>query len=126
LALKDRGAIGMVGKKIGREEAAKILSDVKPENAFIFSIGEGAFTGKTAQNLGQLFEALKAIDLKSVEFHLYRRDFENWVKYLGDNILALQIARIRSMPFNGEGTRAKITVAIGNRIDKLKTLESSP
>ena len=123
---KGRAAIGVVGKKNGKTEAVKILSDVKPENAFLFSIGEGSFTEKSAQNLNNLCEELKTIDLKSIEFHLHRGDFENWIKYLGDDILALQMAQIRNMPFNGEQTREKIVEVISKRIEKLKALESSP
>lgn len=115
----------MVAIKIGKAEATKILLDVKPENAFVFSLGEGAFTGQSALNLSQLGEMLKTIDLKSIEFHLQRKDFENWIKYLGDNILVLQVAKIRKMPFDGE-IRGKLVEVIGKRIAKLKALESSP
>ena len=116
----------MVGIKIGKAEAAKILLNVKPENAFLFSLGEGAFTGKSALNLSQLCEVLKTVDLKSIDFHLHRRDFENWIKYLGDNILALQMAKISKMPFDGEEIRRKIVEVTSKRIEKLKALEASP
>ncbi len=109
-----------------RAKAAKILSDVKPDDAFLFSMGEGAFTGKSAQNLNNLCEVLNTVDLKSIEFHLHRRDFENWIEYLGDEILALQIGKIRIMQFDGEQTRAKIVDVIRKRIEKLKALASSP
>jgi len=116
----------MVGIKIGKVEAAKILSDVKQENAFLFFLDEGQFTGKSAMNLSQLCEELKTVDLKSIDFHLHRKDFENWANYLGDNILTLQIAKIRKMPFDGEGIRGRIVEVISKRIEKLKVLESSP
>jgi hypothetical protein len=116
----------MVGIKIGKAEAAKILSDVNPENAFSFFLSEGVFTGKSALNLNQLCETLKTIDLQSIDFHLYRKDFENWIKYLGDNILGLQIAKIRNKPFCGEETRGKIIEVISKRIGKLRDLESTP
>ncbi len=113
-------------KDTERTKAAKILSDVKPENAFLFSSSEGVLTGKRAQNLNGLCEAMHAVDLKSVEFHLQRRDFEKWIAYLGDEILALQIGKIRIMPFDGERTRAKIVETITDRVNKLKALLASP
>jgi hypothetical protein len=109
---------GVVGKKIEKVETVKTLSDAKPENAFLFATGEGSFTGKSAQNLYSLCEVMKTIDLKSIEFHLHRGDFENWIKYLGDDTLALQIAKIRNMPFDGEQTRGKIVAVISKRIEK--------
>ncbi len=109
------------GKKEKREEAAKILSDVNPENAFVFSLGEGSFTGKTASNLSTFCEALETVDLKSVQFHLYRKDFENWVRFLGDDALALQMAKIRATPFDGEQTRVRVVKAISERIAQLRS-----
>jgi hypothetical protein len=116
----------MVGIKIGKAEATKILSDVKPENAFIFNINEETSTGQSALNLSQLCEILKIVDLSSIDFHLHRGDLENWIKFLGDNILVMQIAKIRNMPFDGEQTRGKIVEVINKRIEKLKALELSP
>lgn len=116
---KRIGSIRPAGKKERSEAATKILSDVNPENAFVFSLGEGSFTGKTAANLSAFCEALETVDIRSVQFHLYRRDFENWVTFLGDDALAQQLAKIRAVPFEGERTRAKVAEAVRKRIWQL-------
>ena len=116
---KRIGTISVPTRKSRKAVASKILSDVTPEAAFVFSTGEGSFTGVRAQNLISLYEELKNVDLRSVEFHLYRMDFENWIDYLGDDALALQIAKIRAMPFDGERTRVRVVEAVGKRIKQL-------
>jgi hypothetical protein len=62
--------------KIDKTRATQILSEVKPENTFFFNLSEGVFTGKVAQNLSHLFEIIKTVELKFVESHLRRGDFE--------------------------------------------------
>ena len=116
----------MPGKKIDKADAAKILSDVNPENAFQFYIDEGQFTGQSANNLSQLCELIKSVDVKSVEFHLHRGDFEKWVRFIGDNILSMQLAKNRNTLLEGEQLREKIVEIISRRIEKLKSLELSP
>jgi hypothetical protein len=116
---KRIGTIGAPHKNGKKAEAAKILADVSPESAFAFSTGEGSYTGVRAQNLISLYTELKTIDLRSVEFHLSRKDFENWIRYLGDKTLAHQIGMIGSEPFEGEQTRERVIEAIGKRIGQL-------
>jgi hypothetical protein len=112
--------------KIDKASASQILSEVKPENAFIFNISEGIFTGKTAQNLSQLFDIIKTVELKSVEFHLKRGDFERWIGDLGDNVLVMRLAKVREAPLEGEAVRERVANVIGKRINYLKSLEASP
>jgi hypothetical protein len=116
---KRIGTISVPFRNGKKAEAAKILADVSQENAFAFSISEGSFTGARARNLIGLYTELKTVDIRSVEFHLYRMDFENWVQYLGDLPLAQQIAKIRAIPFEGERTRNRIVEAVGKRISQL-------
>jgi hypothetical protein len=98
-----------------------ILSEVKPENAFHFYSEVGSYTGKSASGLNQFGEILKTIDIRSIEFHLQRGDFEKWVRFLGDNILALQLARIRKKAPEGEKLREKICDVVSKRINKLSS-----
>lgn len=93
--------------KIDKARAIQILSEVKPENAFFFNLGKGVFTGNSAWNLSQLFEIIKTVELKSVEFHLKRGDFEKWIGDLGDNILAMRLAKVREAPLEGELVRER-------------------
>jgi len=104
-----------------KAKAIPRLSEVKPENAFHFCLDVGSYTGKSASSLVQFGEILKSIDIKSIEFHLQRGDFEKWIRFLGDNALALQLARIRKRPLEGEKLREKICDAVRKRIEKLKS-----
>jgi hypothetical protein len=111
--------------KLNNVEASKILADVPPENAFYFYTGIGSYTGKYATNLLQFYEILKNIDVKSLEFHVEREDFENWLRFLGDIVLSLQIARIRKKRYMGENLRAKICEVVKNRYEKLSNLSKT-
>jgi hypothetical protein len=104
-----------------KAKSIQALSEVKPENAFHFYSDIGSYTGKSASSLVQFGEILKSIDIKSIEFHLQRGDFEKWIRFLGDNALALQLARIRKRPLEGEKLREKICDAVSKRIAKLKS-----
>ena len=97
------------------------LAEVKPENAFHFFTEVGSYTGISASSLPQFSEILKTVDLQSIEFHLQRGDFEKWLRFLGDDILALQLARIRKKAPQGEKWRGKICDIVGKRVEKLKT-----
>lgn len=97
------------------------LAEVKPENAFHFFTEVGSYTGISASSLPQFSEILKTVDLKSIEFHLQRGDFEKWLRFLGDDILALQLARIRKKAPQGEKLREKMCDVVSKRVEKLKT-----
>jgi hypothetical protein len=109
---------------IDKARATQILSEVKPENAFLFYLSEGVSTGNSAQNLSQLFEIIKTVEIKSVEFHLKRGDFEKWIGDLGDNILVMRLAKVREAPLEGEVVRERVVNIIGKRINYLKSLAS--
>jgi hypothetical protein len=98
-----------------------ILSEVKPENAFHFFSEVGIYTGISALSLPQFSEILKTVDVKSIEFHLQRGDFEKWIRFLGENILALQLARIRKKAPQGEILREKICDVVSKRVEKLRS-----
>jgi hypothetical protein len=103
------------------EKARKILSDVPVENVFHFYTDIDVHTGKHTSNLALFCDALKDVDTKSIEFHLKNGDFERWIKFLGDNMLALQIAKLRKRNLTGENLRDKIHGIVKRRIDKLRS-----
>ena len=49
------------------------------ENAFYFFTSIGNYTGENAASLEEFVRKIKEVDAKSLEFHLYRGDFEKWV-----------------------------------------------
>lgn len=71
---------------------------------FYFYSDEGKYTGYSAHNLEEFTEAMKSVSLQSIEFHLAREDFENWLNYTSHKELAQQFKT------------AKETIQTGNEI----------
>jgi len=81
---------------VSNKMATKILRTVPYHNAFYFFTGIGQYSGKFAVSLADFCEKIKRIDIKSVDFHFKRRDFQKWIRTtIGDAYLANEINRIR-------------------------------
>jgi hypothetical protein len=81
----------------------------------------GDYTGQVATSLEDFVDMLRTVDLKSVEFHMERQDFEKWVRIVfGDEELA-QIIHLRSI-FVGENLRKELIAAITGHLDELKKM----
>jgi hypothetical protein len=99
-------------------ENVKILRTVGNEEAFYFYEDIGKPTGESARSLSDFLEKVKSVKLKSLMFHLQRKDFQNWInKILGDSKLARKIGRIP--PAHDEGLRTKIQEVVEGRIKEL-------
>lgn len=111
--------------KILRDVAAvSILRSVPPQNAFYFYRGIGAPTGAAARNLSDFLGVLNTIDIASIQFHVGRGDFENWIKMLGDESLAKQISGLKEKRLRGEQLRLTLADTVKSRLDQLqKTTE---
>ena len=103
-----------------RNVASKVLRSVPPQNAFYFYRAIGAPTGAAARNLPDFLGILNTIDLTSLQFHLGRGDFENWVMMLGDNTLARQLAGLKEKKMRGEDLRLQLVGIVKARIDALQ------
>lgn len=79
---------------------------------FYFYLETGKPLGKMASNLFQFHDVLKTVDVRSIEFHLYREDFEKWLRFLGVNLLATEMARFRKDGLRGEILREKMCDAV--------------
>jgi len=111
-------AIGL--PKIDKSHAARILSNQPHDKAFHFYTGIHQYTHTIAHSLADLGEKLQKIDVKSIEFHVPRKDFEHWVQGLGDVELAKRFGLIRGMHLHGEDLRTKVHEAVKNRLEELK------
>ena len=104
-----------------KEKAAKILSDVPPNKGFYYHLGVNNYTGHHAQNLAQFSQLLGTVDPRAVEFHLARKDFENWVRSLGDNALSLQLAKLRKKKgLSGEQLKSETHRIVEKRLHTLE------
>lgn len=99
-------------------EAARILRTVNPSESFHFYEAIGKPTGQSASNLTEFLETVKSVKTESLQFHLERKDFQNWIeKTLGDTTLARRIAKTTT---KHEGNiRAKIQSTLEKRIKEL-------
>lgn len=87
---------------------------------FYLDVGDENYTGVTAWTLSGFIEALRKIDVKSIEFHMGRGDFENWAKNsLCDEKLAATISKIKALKFKGEKLRKMLLSAVKRRFTQL-------
>jgi hypothetical protein len=107
-------------KTINAKLVAKILRTVPEKEAFRFFTDVGQYAGKSATSLTDFSEKLKIMQLKSIEFHFRRGDFERWIKEtLGDEYLAREMGRIDTS-IHGEALRAAVQRIVENRLYYLK------
>ena len=106
--------------KILRNDALNILRNVPPQNAFYFYRAIGAPTGAAARNLTDFLGIISTIDITSLQFHLGRGDFENWIKMLGDNALAKQLGSLKEKRLRGEDLRTELVDTVKARLNTLQ------
>jgi hypothetical protein len=112
-------------KMKNKEIASRILRILPYTEAFYFFTGIGQYSGEVAASLSDFRNKIETIDVKSIDFHFKRQDFEKWIREtLGDSELADEISRIR-MTVQGEDLRDKIRQALENRLAELKKLLAS-
>ena len=110
---------------VSNEMATKILRTVPRNNAFYFFIDIGQYSGKFAVSLADFCEKIKRIDIKSVDFHFKRRDFQKWIRTtIVDVDLANSISNIKK-PIEGAALRDEIHQTVRSRLTELKRLLAS-
>lgn len=121
-AITDLGkqAIGL--PKVDKETATNILSVLPIEKAFHFYYEVGQPAGVYAESLNDFVEKLQNIDIKSIEFHVPRKDFEHWINSLGDIELAKKAELLRMRQLSGENLRNELYTAVKLRCEDLANL----
>jgi len=96
-------------------------SEVIPrEKAFYFFTSIGNYTGLSASSLREFTERIGEINVKSLEFHLYRGDFERWIaEVLEDNELAGEIRRLQKSNLMGDALRSQLNIVVSRRLKRL-------
>lgn len=106
LVRKTGGGYGITEK--GRA-ILKAIAPVAKETAFHFYTEVGQPTGFSAESLKDFYEIVKRVDARSLEFHLYRGDFENWVEAaFADDMLVDELVSLKSGNVKGEELRQRI------------------
>jgi hypothetical protein len=101
-------------------DAVKVLRTVGYKEAFYFYEAIGKPTAEMARNMNEFLVKVKTVKAESLEFHLQRKDFQNWVgKILGDAKLARELGRIPVS--NIDLARTTIAETVENRIKQLNS-----
>jgi hypothetical protein len=106
--------------------ASKELTSIPQDKWFLFNNAEGKYTGYAAKNLKEFIEILGKVDAKSLEFHVFRRDFEKWIiSIFNDTELAIVFAKARESRLIGENLREELQSATADRYSKFEKLLAS-
>lgn len=101
--------------------ASRILRPLSREKAFYFFTSIGNYTGESAASLRTFVDKIGEMNLKSLEFHFYRGDFEKWIaEVLEDKELAEQIGTFRNSSPVGEKLKSGLHHILISRHSKLK------
>ncbi len=93
--------------------ALKQLPDV---NAFDFFSGIDQPLGLSARSIKEFHDIVGTVDSGSLEFHLARRDFENWVRTsVKDDVFANDLSSLRQEGLKGEVLRKQILLGLLER-----------
>jgi len=116
------GKQALIPPKIEKKQAENILRLVPIDKAFHFHSGIGQYLGVFATSLNDFCSKIQTVNVKSIEFHVPRRDFESWIESLGDSELAKKIGTVRVAGLFGENLRQKLHETVKSRFDELSQL----
>ena len=105
---------------LNKDLVSRIQRSVPEQEGFHFYLAIGEPTGEIAVSLADFVNKVETIDVRSVNFHFPRKDFEKWIRgIIGDAELALRIGRIR-LGVQGEALRNEIIRVVKVRLNELK------
>jgi hypothetical protein len=121
----DQGEEGIkMSAKCWQEEASRIFRKLLKEQSFYFFTSVGNYTGESAASFEEFLERIKVIDIKSLDFHFYRGDFEKWVAdTIEDNVLAEEILNLRNICPTRDVLRKRLITIVSKRREKLLSEE---
>jgi hypothetical protein len=123
-AKNDQGEEGIKMTARRRQEASRIFRKLPKEQAFYFFTSVGNYTGESAASLEEFLERIKEIDIKSLDFHLCRGDFEKWIaEILEDKELAEEILDLRDITPTRDVLRKRLVTIVSKRREKLVSEE---
>ena len=86
---------------------------VSNEISFLFYVEVDKPIGFTAHSMEEFYRFIKQVIVDSLEFHLYRGDFENWLKDVcKDSELAEAFGALKTEEVKGEDLRKALVKAI--------------
>lgn len=97
-----------------------ILRTLPDDKAFYFYNGVGAPLDVRANNLEEFAQKASNVNANSVEFHLKRHDFENWIMMIGDISLAEQITALGSKALPPLQSQQQLIRIVQLRLSEIK------
>jgi len=110
-------AIGL--PKVDNNLAQNILGSLSLEKSFHFYYEINQHSGVHANSLKDFAEKIRTLDLRSIEFHFPRGDFELWIRSLGDIELSKKLEMLRTRHLSGDNLRKELYEAIKSRYEEL-------
>lgn len=105
-----------------QEMAVSLLVQKQEDKTFHFYAGWDEPLDVFADGLQDFLEKISKVPRQSLEFHLYREDFEKWFDSLGDLELAKKMSMLRSREIRGEQLRAMLQDIVASRCAALSKL----
>ena len=111
--LAKEGFLQKVGSGFGitakGKSALKAFVPVPEGMGFHFYNGIDQPTELTAKTFGNFYEDIKKVSVDSLEFHIYRGDFENWLKdACKESEFAQEVGVVKDADLKGEELRAEL------------------
>jgi predicted transcriptional regulator len=115
--LAKEGFLRKVGGGFGLTEkgknALKAFAPVSADMGFHFFVGIDKPLGFSAQSLDEFYRLIKQVFSDALEFHLYRGDFENWIRDVVNDVqLADEVGGLKRAELKGEDLRKALLKAI--------------
>ena len=105
----------------GKVRVSKASRKLPRDKAFYFFTSIGNYTGESAISLDEFTKKILDVDVKSLEFHLYRGDFERWINgTLEDVGLARKIKQLKSLQPIGIDLRDRLYLIVSKHYESLK------
>ena len=103
--------------------ARRMLRAFPAERCFTFFYEFARPTQITVHSLEEFSAGLNTVDVKSIEFHTERGDFERWIRHVtGDSKLADKLRDVANQEFIGEILRKKTIAAVEQRLSELRAI----
>ena len=103
-----------------QEKSYRIFRKLPKQQAFHFFTSVGNYTGESAASFEEFLDRIKEVDIKSLEFHLCRGDFEKWIaETLEDKQLAEEVLNLRDIMPTRDVMRKRLVTIVSKRCEKL-------
>jgi hypothetical protein len=108
---------------LSKPKTSRILRTLPRDKAFYFFTSIGNYTGKSAASLKEFSKKILDVTEKSLEFHLYRGDFERWVnETLEDGVLTNKLEQLKGLKPIGIDLRDRLYLIVSKHYRNLKEL----